>query len=327
MAISRWSLSAAFALGLALIDLPCGLHAQPADFPNRPVRLVVPFAPGGGVDIVARLVAPKLSETWHQPVVVENKAGAVGALASEYVAHQAADGYTILIGVAGSHAIAQYLNPQLPYDPFRDFAGVTALAYSPLICLVAPDGPFHTMKDLVEYAKTKPVPFGSPGAGSQPHLIGEMFNLAYGTQFQHVAYRGVAPAMQDLLGGHIPMVMGEMGSAKPLVTSGRLRALAVTGSKRNSSVPDVPTFTEAGYPNFEVNSWFALFVPAATPKPIIDKIAADVTAAVRSADVSGRMISDGWEPGGGTPEQFDKLWKTTSEQLGSVIKERHITIQ
>ena len=328
MAVIRqyWA-AAGIALALALIGLACAAKAQPAGYPNRAVRLIVPFAPSGGVDIVARLVAPKLSATWGQPVVVENKAGAVGALASEYVAHQPADGYTILIGVAGSHAIAQYLNPQLPYDPVRDFAGVTALAYSPLICLVAPDGQFHTMKDLVEYAKTKPVPFGSPGAGSQPHLIGEMFNLMYGTQFQHVAYRGVAPAMQDLLGGHIPMVMGEMGSAKPLVTAGRLRALAVTGTKRNSSVPDVPTFADAGYPNFEVNSWFALFVPAATPTPIVDKIATDVTAAVRSPDVSARLIGDGWEPGGGTPEQFDKLWKTTSEQLGRVIKERHITIQ
>ena len=326
MAVGTRFRAAALALACALIHVSAAAQAQPADYPNRAVRLIVPFAPGGGVDIVARLVAPKLSETWRQPVVVENKAGAVGALASEYVAHQPADGYTILIGVAGSHAIAQYLNPQLPYDPVRDFAGVTALAYSPLICLVAPDGPFRTMKDLV-YAKTKPVPFGSPGAGSQPHLIGEMFNLLYGTQFQHVAYRGVAPAMQDLLGGHIPMVMGEMGSAKPLVTSGRLRALAVTGTKRNSSVPDVPTFTEAGYPNFDANSWFALFVPAATPKPIVDKIAADVTAAVRSPDVAGRLTGDGWEPGGGTPAQFDALWKTTSEQLGRVIRERHITIQ
>ena len=311
----------------ALAALPFATCAQPADFPARPVRLIVPFAPGGGVDIVARLVAPKLSEAWGQPVIVENKAGAVGAIASEYVVQQPADGYTVLIGVAGSHAIAQYLHHNLTYDPMRDFSGVTVLAYSPLICLVAPSGPFHTMKELVDAAKTKPMPFGSPGAGSQPHLIGEMFNLLYGTKFQHVAYRGVAPAMQDLLGGHIPMVMGEMGSAKPFVASGQLRALAVTGTARNPSVPNVPTFTQAGYPSFEVNSWFALFVRAATPKPIVDKIAADVTKAVRSPVVEARLVSDGWEPGGGTPKEFTKLWMDTSKQLGHVIQERHITIE
>ena len=208
------------ALAFALFGADAAAQAQAQDFPVRPVHVIVPFAPGGGVDIVARLIAPKLSEAWGQPVVIENKPGAVGAVASEYVMHQPADGYTVLIGVAGSHAIAQYLNPNLGYDPVRDFAGVTVLSYSPLICLVAPSSPFHTMKELVEFAKTTPVPFGSPGVGSQMHLIGEMFNLNYGTKFQHVAYRGVAPAMQDLLGGHIPMVMGEMGSAKPLVTLG-----------------------------------------------------------------------------------------------------------
>jgi tripartite-type tricarboxylate transporter receptor subunit TctC len=324
----HWAATAlAFALALALAGVNCAVHAQAAGFPDRTVRLIVPFAPGGGVDIVARLVAPKLSEMWSEPVIIENKAGAVGTIASEYVAHQPADGYTVLIGVAGSHAVAQYLNPKLPYDPVRDFAGVTVLAYSPLICLVAPSSPFHTMKQLVDYARTKPVPFGSPGAGSQPHLIGEMFNLLYGTQFQHVAYRGVAPAMQDLLGGHIPMVIGEMGSSKPLIASGQLRALAVTGPKRNPSVPDVPTFTEAGYPSFEVNSWFALFVPAGTAKPIVDKIAADVTKVVRSGEISARFTEDGWEPGGGTPEEFTQFWMETAKQLGHVIAERHITIE
>jgi tripartite-type tricarboxylate transporter receptor subunit TctC len=326
MAMSRISCAIAV-LAFALIGVQAGARAQAGDFPNRQVRLVGPFAPGGGVDIVARLVAPKLSEMWGQPVIVENKPGAVGAVASEYVLHQPADGYTIVIGVAGSHAIAQYLNPKLGYDPVRDFAGVTVLSYSPLICLVAAASPFHTMKELVEYAKTKPVPFGSPGVGSQQHLIGEMFNLLYGTQFQHVAYRGVAPAMQDLLGGHIPVVIGEMGSSKPLIASGQLRALALTGTRRNPSVPDVPTFTEAGYPSFEVNSWFALFVPAATPKPVIDKIAADVTKVVRSPEISARLAQDGWEPGGGTPEEFTKLWLETANRLGHVIQERHITIE
>jgi tripartite-type tricarboxylate transporter receptor subunit TctC len=314
-------------VAFALMGAQTSARAQAVDFPSRAVRFIVPFAPGGGVDIVARLVAPKLSEMWRQPVIIENKPGAVGAIASEYVKQQPADGYTVLIGVAGSHAIAQYLNPNLGYDPVRDFAGVTVLSYSPLICLVAPSSPFHTMKQLVDYAKTKTVPFGSPGVGSQMHLIGEIFNLQYGTHFQHVAYRGVAPAMQDLLGGQIPMAMGEMGSSKPFVTSGQLRALAVTGTQRNPSVPDVPTFTEAGYPDFEVNSWFALFVATGTPKPIIDKISADVTTVVRSPEIAARLAQDGWEPGGGTPEQFTKIWMDTAKQLGRVIQERHITIE
>ncbi len=312
-----------FALAGALAVLPT--HA--ADFPDRQVHLIVPYAPGGGADIVGRLVAAKLAEIWGQSVVVENKAGANGAVASEYVVQQPADGYTVIVGTLGSHAIMQYLNPKIGYDPLRDFAAVTVLVYSPLICLVAPSSPYATLRDLVEDAKTKPISFGSPGVGSQMHLIGETFNLSYGTQFQHVAYRGVAPAMQDLLGGHIPMVMGEMGSAKPLVTSGQLRALAVTGSKRNASVPDVPTFAEAGYPGFEVSSWFALFVAAGTPKPIIDKIAADATRVVRSPEISARLMADGWEPGGGTPEEFRSIWVKLSEQFGKLIQQRHITIE
>ncbi len=310
-----------------VLSLGASLAAQAADFPDRPVRFIVPFTPGGGVDIIARLVTPKLSEMWGQPVVVENKPGAIGAIAGEYVLQQPADGYTIMVGVAGSHAIAKLLNPNLAFDPMKDFAGITLMSELPLICLVAPSSPFHTMKELVAEAKTRPVPFGSPGVGSQMHLVGEMFNLLYGTQFQHVAYRGVAPAMADLIGGHIPMAMGEMGSSKPFVTSGQLRALAVTGTKRNPSVPDVPTFAEAGYPSFDVNSWFALFVPAATPRPVIEKIATDVTAVVRSPEISRRFAEDGWLAGGGTPEEFAKLWTKTSEQLGAVIRERHITVQ
>jgi tripartite-type tricarboxylate transporter receptor subunit TctC len=303
------------------------VSAQAQDFPARPLRLIVSYAPGGGADIVARLVAAKLTETWGQPVVVENKAGANGVVASEYVLQQPADGYTMMVGTIGSHAVAQYLNPKLGYDPLRDFAGVTVLAYSPLICLVAPTAPYRTLRDLVDDAKTKPISFGSPGIGSQMHLLGETLNLSYGTQFQHVAYRGVAPAMQDLLGGHIPMVMGEMGSSKPLVASGQLRALAVTGVARNPSVPDVPTFTEAGYPGFEVSSWFALFVAAGTPRPIVEKLAADATRIVRSPEISARLTADGWELGGGTPEEFTAFWVKISVQLGKVIAQRHITVE
>jgi tripartite-type tricarboxylate transporter receptor subunit TctC len=312
---------------IAVVALLGLVGAQAQDFPTRPVRLIVPYAPGGGADIVGRLVAAKLTEAWGQPVVVENKAGANGVVASEYVLQQPADGTTMMVGTIGSHAVAQYLNPKLGYDPLTAFAGVIVLAYSPLICLVAPSAPYRTLRELVDDAKTKPMSFGSPGIGSQMHLIGETFNLSYGTQFQHVAYRGVAPAMQDLLGGHIPMVMGEMGSSKPLVVSGQLRALAVTGTARNPSVPDVPTFTEAGYPGFEVSSWFALFVAAGTPRPIVEKIAADTTRIVHSPEISARLTADGWEPGGGTPEEFTAFWRETAKQLGHVIQERHITVE
>jgi tripartite-type tricarboxylate transporter receptor subunit TctC len=325
MATWRYRLLAIVALASAMTVPVCG--AQAADYPDRPVHLIVPYAPGGGADIVGRVVAAKLAEAWGQSVVVENKAGANGTVASEYVVQQPADGYTMMVGTLGSHAIMQYLNPKLGYDPLRDFAAVTVLVYSPLICLVAPPSPYRTLRDLVEDARTRPISYGSPGVGSQMHLIGETFNLSYGTQFQHVAYRGVAPAMQNLLGGHIPMVMGEMGSAKPLVASGQLRALAVTGSKRNPSVPDVPTFAEAGYPGFEVSSWFALFVAAGTPKAIVDKIAADATRIVRSPEISARLMADGWEPGGGTPEEFRAFWVQMSEQFGKVIQQRHITIE
>jgi tripartite-type tricarboxylate transporter receptor subunit TctC len=311
----------------ALIFMLAAMPAQAQDFPSRPVRLIVPFAPGGGVDIVARLVAPKLSELWGQSVVVENRAGAGGGVAAEYVAHQPADGQTLLIGVIGSHAIAQYLSKDLTYDPVRDFAGITVLVYSPVVCLVSPSGPYRTLRDLVEDARRKPVTYGSPGTGSQPHLIGETFNLEYGTRFAHVVYRGVAPAMQDLMGGHIPVVFGEMGSSKPLIAAEKLRALAVTGTKRNPSVPDVPTFGEAGYSGFEVNSFFALFAPAATPKPVVAKIAADVTKVVRTPELSARLAADGWKAGGGTPEEFTKFWLDTAAHFGRIIEQRHITIE
>jgi tripartite-type tricarboxylate transporter receptor subunit TctC len=326
MVIGRqfWALAAVMA-AILIAGAAAPLRAE--DFPSRPVRMIVPFAAGGGVDIVARMIAPKLGDIWGQAVVVENKAGALGTVASDYVAHQPADGYTLLIGVAGSHAIAQYLNPKLSYDPVRDFVGITLLSSSPLICLVAPSSPFRTIQALVDYAKTTPVSFGSPGVGSQMHLIGELLNMNYGTQFQHVAYRGVAPAMQDLLGGHIPMVMGEMGSAKPYVASGQLRALAVTGPARSASVPDVPTFAEAGFPGFEVNSWFALFAPAGTPKPIVDKIAADVTKVVRDPVLTARFADDGWVAGGGTPEEFTAMWMRTAKEFGAVVQQRHITVE
>jgi tripartite-type tricarboxylate transporter receptor subunit TctC len=316
------------ALVVASIYAAPPARAQGADaYPARPVRIIVPFAAGGGTDIAARLIAVKLHDAWQQPVVVENRPGALGTVASEYVAHQPADGLTLLLGVAGTHAIAQFANPKLGYDPVRDFAGVTMLLYSPFVWLVGPTQPYRTLKELVDRSKMRPIPFGSPGVGSLQHIYGEMINLQYGAQLQHIPYRGVAPAMEDVVGGHIPAAFGEIGSANALIQSGQLRALAITGKTRNAAAPAVPTFTEAGFPGFEVGGWFALFAPAATPKPIVDKIAAEVTRAVHSPEIETRFRDDGWEPAGGTPEEFTRFWLSTAQQLGEVIRLRNIKIE
>ena len=323
--------SCALAILAAVVFATPGLaQAQSGNadaYPARTVRLIVPFAAGGGTDIAARLLAAKLHDAWQQPVIVENRAGGLGTVASEYVAHQPADGLTLLIGVAGTHATAQYLNPKLGYDPVRDFAGITMLLYSPFVWLVGPTQPYRTLKELVERSKSGPIPYGSPGAGSLQHIFGEMINLQYGAQLQHVPYRGVAPAMQDVVGNHIPAALGEIGSARALIESKQLRALAITGKTRNAAAPDIPTFTEAGFPGFDYGGWFGLFAPAATPKPIIDKIAAEVTRIVRGPEMSTRLLDEGWDVGGGTPEEFTRFWLNTAEQLGKVIELRHIKVE
>ena len=296
-------------------------------YPSRPVRLIVPFAAGGGTDIAARLVAAKLHDAWQQTVIVENRPGGLGTVASEYVARQPADGLTLLIGVPGTHAIAQYLYPKLGYDPVRDFAGITMLLYSPFVWLVNPAQPYRTLAELIEHSKSEPVSYGSPGAGSLQHIFGEMINLQYGSRLEHVPYRGVAPAMQDVVGNHIPAAFGEIGSARSLIESGQLRALAITGKARDPAAPAIPTFGEAGFPGFDYGGWFALFAPAATPKPIVDKIAAEVTRIVRGPEISARLMDEGWEVGGGTPEEFTKFWLTSAEELGKVIKLRNIKLE
>jgi tripartite-type tricarboxylate transporter receptor subunit TctC len=310
---------------LPAIVAPARAPAQ--DFPAKTIRLIVPLAAGGGTDILARLVAQKLNEAWGQPVIVENRVGAFGAIASDYVARQPADGYTVLISVTGTHAVAQHLNSKLSYDPVKDFAGVTLLAYTPFVFLVGTAQPYTTLKQMVEASKVAPVQFGSPGAGSLQHIYGEMFGLQSGGKFEHVPYKGVAPANQDVVGGHIPAVLGELGTAKELIRGGQVRALAITGRTRNPAVPDVPTFAEAGYPGFDYGGWFGVWVPAATPKPVIDKLAAEINRIVKTPDIAAKISEQGWEVGGGTAEEFTKFWLSTSDRLGEVIRQRGIKVE
>ena len=313
-------------IALAALALLCGL-AQAQDYPARPVKLVVPYAPGGGTDIVARLVAQKLSEAWGKPVLVENKAGGNGFIGSEYAMKQPPDGYTLLVSIASTHATAQFLFPKLPYDPFRDFLPVTQLALSPVVLLVNPSQPWKTLRDFVEAAKLAPVHYGSFGHGSTAHMYGELMNLNAGTKLVHVAYKGSGPALTDLMGGQIPSALLDIAATKAQIVGGKVRALAVTGPKRWQALPDVPTFTEAGYPGFEVVGWFGVFAPVGTPRPIIAKVAADATRAIRSPDVVAKLVELGTEPAGGTPEEFMANWRATSDALGDVIRRAKITVE
>ena len=314
------------ALIAVLIALFCALgYAQ--DYPARTVKLVVPYAPGGGTDIVARLVAQKLSEAWGRQVIVENRAGGNGFIGSEYAMKQPPDGYTLLVSIASTHATAQFLFPKLPYDPFKDFLPVTQLALSPVVMLVNPAQPWKTLRDMVEAAKLQPTHYGSFGHGSTAHMYGELLNLNSGTKLVHVAYKGSGPALVDLMGGQIPAALLDIAATKPQIVAGKVRALAVTGPKRWQALPDVPTFAEAGFPGFEVVGWFGALAPVGTPRAVITKVAADMTRAVRSPEIVAKLVELGTEPAGGTPEEFMASWRATSDALGDIIRRAKITIE
>jgi tripartite-type tricarboxylate transporter receptor subunit TctC len=306
---------------------PALVPAQAQDYPNRLVRLIVAFPPGGGADIAARLIAQKLSDGWGKPVIVESRPGAQGSVASEYVAKQAPDGYTLLLSIAGSHASAQHLVSNLPYDPFRDFAAVTLLASTPFGLTVNASSPYRNVKEFVDYARANTVNYGSAGHGSITHMSGELLKLSSEARLVHVPYKGTGPAVQDLLGGHIQMVVVDIGSVKPQVIAGKLRLLAVTGSARSNAFPDVPTFAEAGYPGFETGGWYGIFAPTGTPRNILERVAADTTRIIRSPEVSQRMVELGWEPGGGTPEEFFAYWKASADHLGDIIRRAKIKVE
>jgi tripartite-type tricarboxylate transporter receptor subunit TctC len=316
----------AIALAAATAARSPAAQAQTADYPTKSIHLIVPFPPGGGVDLLARLVGQSLNASWGQPVVIENRPGVAGTLAGEYVAQQPADGYTVLITVP-THMVVRELFSKPKYDPVRDFTPVTLLISSPFVWLVAPGQPFHTLKDLVDYAKSNPLSYGTSGVGSPQHVHIEVFNLKYGTQFQHVAYRGVAPAMNDVAGGHIPSAIGEFGSSKQLIETGKVGALAIMAPKRNAALPDLPTFAEAGYPGFDQGTWFGAFVRAGTPKAIVDKLAAELTRLIRSPEMGARLKEYGWEAGGGTPEEFAAYADEAAERDAQAIRQRNIRIE
>jgi tripartite-type tricarboxylate transporter receptor subunit TctC len=276
------------------------------DYPNRPITLVVPYAAGGGNDVMARTVADKMSRTLGQQIVVENRPGAGGSIATRQVAKAAPDGYTLIIGGTGTLAVNPALYPNVGYDPRKDFAPVGLIGTSALILLVHPSLPVHSVRELIDLAKKEPgkLNYASAGVGSGIHLGMMLFEQAADIVLTHVPYRGTGPALTDLLGGHVKIYMSSLPSAIGIVREGKVRALAVTGAKRSEVFPELPTVAEAGLPGFEAELQYGIIAPAGTPRPIIDKLNAALREALAAPDTKERMAKDGTVPLPTTPEEY-----------------------
>lgn len=316
-------------VGMAVLAPSTGSAADAATFPTKPVRLIVPFTPGGSTDILARAIGQKLSETWRQPVVIENRPGAGGAIGMELAAKSPPDGTTIVMGHIGTLAANPSLYRSLPYDPVRDFAPVTLVAMVPNVLVVGPAVQSRSVAEFVALAKSKPgkLDYGSGGNGSAAHLAMEYFKLKAGVDLQHVPYKGTAPALTDLLGGQIAAILTGLPPVLQHVKSGKLRILGVASRERLPAFPDIPTIAESGVPGFEATQWYGLLVPAATPRDVVAKIQRDAAAALRDPAVNERLASEGAEPVGNTPEQFGAFIRSEIELWGKVIRATGMKIE
>lgn len=292
-------------------------------YPSRPMRLVAPFAPGGVVDTISRVVAQKLSESLGQTVMVDNKPGAGGNIGAEFVSKSAPDGYTLLMGSIGTHAINVSLYPRLPYDAERDFQPVSLVTTNTNLVVVNPSFAVNSIAELIAYAKANPgkLNYGTAGAGTSQHLAAELFKTTAGIDFVHVPYKGAGPAIIDLLAGQIPLMFVDPSTSLAHIRAGRLRALAVTAGKRIPQLSNVPTVAESGLPGFEVNAWFGVFVPAGTPREIVSRLNADIVRALAGPEVRERLLVLGVEPVTSTPEQFGAFVKSEIAKWGRVVRQ------
>ena len=302
------------------------LAAAQSDYPNRPIRLIVTVPPGGAADFIARLVGGKISESLGQPVVVENRGGAGGTIAADAVAKAAPDGYTLLQNSITTHGVGPHLYSKLPYDPVKDFAPVSGLALLPLIMAVNADLPFKNLAELVAGAKSGNLNFASSGNGGAPHMAAELFKSVAGAPLTHVPYKGSGPAVADLVGGRVQIMFDAAPSLIAHIRSGRLRVLAAASAERNRLLPEVPTFAELGYPKVAVSLWYGLLVPAATPKPVIERLNRDVAKALGSADVRDRLLAQGAEPMPGTPEAFGAFMQEEMAKWAPVVKQAGVKL-
>jgi tripartite-type tricarboxylate transporter receptor subunit TctC len=313
------------ALALVCAPLLCVLfasaHAQP--WPSKPIRYIVPFAPGGTTDILGRMVAAGLSSSLGQPIVVENKPGQAGSIGAAELARATPDGYTIGGGTISSHAINATLYPKLPYDPVKDFAPITMLATLPNMLIVHPSLNVASVRELVDLLKANPnkYSFGSAGNGTSQHISGELFKIMTGTQMQHIPYKGSGPMIPDLLAGTIQLSFENITTAYPQVKGGKLKALAVTSSKRSFVAPEVPTMAEAGLAGYDISSWQAMYAPAGTPRDIVARLHAETVKALRSPENQKKLSDLGLDAGGMAPEELAALMRADIPRLGKVVRE------
>jgi tripartite-type tricarboxylate transporter receptor subunit TctC len=314
---------------LAVMTLIAGVAAagsalgQAPTYPTRPIRIVVPFPPGGATDILARDVAQKLTDAWGQAVIVDNRPGAGGNIGSELVAKAAPDGYTLEMGTVGTHAINASLYAKMPYDHVKDFAPVILVASVPNVLEVNPALPVNSVAELIAYAKANPgkLNFASSGNGTSIHLSGELFKVMAGVQMTHVPYKGSAPALQDLIAGQVQLMFDNLPPSLPQIKAGKLRALAVTSAARASALPDVPTVAEAGLPGFEASSWFGVLAPAGTPPAIVAKLNAEIARWLATPEAKEKLAKQGADAAGGSPEDFAKHIAAETAKWAKVVKE------
>jgi len=312
---------------LLCVALACGLAtAARAEFPERAVKMLVGFSAGGGTDVAARIVAPGLGEALGQTIVVENRSGASGLIAAEAVARAAADGYTLMMGSQTTLAVAPRLYRKYTLDAARDFAGVGLTGTSPLVLVVNPKVAAHSLAELIALAKAEPgkLNFASGGVGTTPHMAGELFRLIAGINVVHVAYRGEAPAINDLLGGQVPMMFANLSAVVGQVRSGALRALAVASPKRSPTAPEIPTLAEQGLTGCEVETWFGIVAPAGTPRAVVGKLNADLRRVLALDDTQKRLAALGMVPNPVSPEDFDAYIKAEIAKWGKVIQDADI---
>jgi tripartite-type tricarboxylate transporter receptor subunit TctC len=316
----RLSVVCARLMAAAMACAAIGGWAQP--YPAKPIRIIVPFPAGGTADIMARVVGQKMTETWGQQVLIDNRSGAGGNIAADLAAKSAPDGYTLFLCTVGTHAVHQTLYEKLPFDPIKDFSAVAYIAGVPNVVVVHPSIPVKSVKELIGFIKARPgrINFGSSGTGSSVHMSGEMLKVMAGLDMTHIPYKGNPQAVTDLMAGQIELMITNMPSVIPYIQSGRLRALAVTTKARSPALPDLPTMEEAGLPGYESSAWFGLLSPAAVPRDIVSKLNAEVMRIVGLEDVKRNLASQGAYPLAMTPDEFGAFMKAETAKWAKIVK-------